>query len=75
MENVGAVFMDVDALDIFAIDISTQLCALVDDEALFARFVGAVCKSCPEKAGTYDEVVEMSHAIMPCPKIFYDKVS
>ena len=57
MENVGAVFMDVDALDIFAIDVSTQLCALVDDEALFAHFVGAVCKSCPEKAGTDNQII------------------
>ena len=48
MENVGAVFMDINALDIFAIDVSAQLYAFVNDEAFPARFVGTISKCRPE---------------------------
>jgi hypothetical protein len=50
MENMRAVFVDVDSLDVLAINVSAQVSTLVDDQALFAGASGAVRKYCSEKA-------------------------
>lgn len=50
MEDVRTVLVYVDSLDVFAIDVTAQLRALVDDEAFLARLVGAICKCRPKKA-------------------------
>jgi hypothetical protein len=54
--------VDVDALDIFAIDVSAQVSTLVDDQALFAGFIGTVGECSAEKARAYDEVIELFHS-------------
>jgi hypothetical protein len=62
MENMRAVFVDVDSLDVLAINVSAQVSTLVEDEALFAGASGAVCERRSEKARAYDEVVEFFHS-------------
>jgi hypothetical protein len=50
MENMGSVLVDIDTFNVFAIDISTKLCALIYDETFFSGTGGAVCKCGAEKA-------------------------
>jgi len=75
MENVGAVFMDVDPFDVFAIDIAAKLCTFVYDEAFLARFLSSVCKSGTEKSGTDNEVIEIGHCFTLCSNFFAIKIS
>ena len=44
MEDVGSILMNVYAFHLFAIDITTQLWALVYNQTLFSLFRGIVCK-------------------------------
>ena len=50
MEDVSTIFMDVDALDILAIDVSAKMLPLVDDKTTLALLVGEVGERGSEQA-------------------------
>lgn len=54
---MGAVLMDVDALDVFAVEVAAGVGALVDDEATLAPTFSKASKGGAVEAGTDNEVV------------------
>ena len=62
MEDVRSVLVDIDAFDVFAIDVSAQLRTFVYDETFPTRLTGAVSECRPEKARTYNEIVVFFHS-------------
>ena len=54
MEDMRSVFMHINALDILAIDIATELWPLVYHQALPPLLVSEVCECGTEKTGTHD---------------------
>ena len=61
VEDVGAILVDVDTVDLLGIDIAGDMIALVDDEALLARLLGFVREHGAGKAGADDEVIVLRH--------------
>lgn len=59
MEDMCAILMDVDALDVLAIDVAAQVWAFVDDEARLALLAGEVGERGSEEPGAHDEIVVM----------------
>ena len=57
MEDVGAVFVHVDPFNLFTVDISCDVVALVDDKACFSFFLCFIGEDRAEEAGADDEVV------------------
>ncbi len=49
MENMCAVFVDVDAFDLFAVDVACNMASFVDDQNFFASFVCFMGKDRAEK--------------------------
>ena len=54
MEDVGSIFMDVNAFNILAIDIAAQVGTLVYDKAIFALLFGLMGEGCAEEARAYN---------------------
>ena len=42
MEDVSAILVNIDALNLFTMDIATEMGAFVDDKTAFSAFVGFV---------------------------------
>ena len=57
MEDVGAIHVDVDALNLLAVEIAAHMGALVDDKASLAAPVGKVGKRAAEEAGADNEEI------------------
>jgi hypothetical protein len=57
MEDMGAILMDIDTLDVLTIDITTQMVALVDDQTLLAVKTGHAGKSGTIDAGSNNQIV------------------
>jgi hypothetical protein len=53
MENMSAIFMDIDTLDIFTIHIAAQLRPLVDDKAFLSCLLCKMGESGTEEAGAH----------------------
>jgi hypothetical protein len=64
VEDVGAIFVDMDPLHLLAIEVATHLRAFVDDQASFTGLVGAVGKGGSEKTGTNNQIVVVFHDMM-----------
>lgn len=65
VEDVGAVTVDLDALDVLGIDIAGDVVAAVDDQDRLAGTLGGVGKDGARKAGTDDEVIVLGHGYAP----------
>ena len=52
MENMGAVFVDLDTLDFFCVDVSRYMAALFNNEASFPGFFELMCKNRPYEPAT-----------------------
>ncbi len=61
MENVRAIFVDVNAFDVLTIDISAQMRPLVDHEATFAGLMCLISESGTEETGADDEIMIINH--------------
>jgi hypothetical protein len=61
VENVRPILVDVDPLDVFAIDITTEVLPFVYYKAFFADLVCPIGKSCPKKAGTNNQIIVLRH--------------
>ena len=59
MEDVCAVFMDVDALDV-----SAQMRTLVNNKAALTGLLRLVCKCCSEETGADYQIIVMGHFII-----------
>jgi hypothetical protein len=59
MENVRPVFVDIDAFDVFAIDIASELRTFVYDKTFFSGFGCTIRECCSEKARTDNEVIKL----------------
>lgn len=62
VEDVGAVAVDVDALDLLGVDVAGDVVAAVDDEDGLAGLACGVCEHGAGQAGSDDEVVVLGHA-------------
>ena len=61
MKDVGSILMDIDTLNLFAIDIASQMGTLVYHEAAFPSAFGKIGEGSSKKAGADDEIIEMVH--------------
>ena len=59
---MGAVAVDLDALDVLGVDVAGDVVAAVDDQDRLAGALGGVGKDGAREAGTDDEVVEEAAA-------------
>ena len=57
MEDMGAVLMHMDALDLLAKDVPAQMRALFDDKAAFPVPVGEMSERSTEQAGTDNQII------------------
>ncbi len=57
VEDMGAVFVDINAFDILAIYIATEVGAFVNDEAFLACLTGFVGEGGAEEAGAYYQII------------------
>ena len=71
VEDVRAVFVDVDAFHFFRIDIACHLRTTVDDHHALSGFLCLVGKHCTEQSGTDNEIIYMFHLISPMILFFY----
>ena len=65
VEDVGAVAVNLDALDVLGIDVAGDVIAAVDDQDRLAGALGGVGKDGARKAGTDDEVIVLGHGYAP----------
>lgn len=61
VEDVGAVAMDVDALDLLGVDVAGDVVAAVDDEDRLAGLACGVCEHGTGQTGSDDKVVVLGH--------------
>ena len=61
VEDVGAVAVDLDALDVLGVDVAGDVVAAVDDQDRLAGAPGGVGKDGARKAGTDNEVIVLGH--------------
>ena len=59
MENVCAVPVDVDAVDLFRVYISADVISLLNDGDLLPRLLRLVGENRPEESGSYHEIIHM----------------
>lgn len=62
MENVRTILVDIDALDVLAIDISTQMITFVYHQAFLAMLIRKVGKGSSIKTGADYEIVIFKHS-------------
>ena len=65
VEDVGAVTVDLDALDVLGIDVAGDVIAAVDNQDRLAGALGGIGKDGARKAGTDDEVIVLGHGYAP----------
>ena len=65
MEDVGAVAVDLDALDVLGVDVAGDVVAAVDDQDRLAGALGGVGKDGARKAGTDDEIIVLGLGYAP----------
>jgi hypothetical protein len=58
MKNVRAILVHMDALDLFAVNISSQMRAFVDDKTPLPRALGKIGKRGTIKARSDNDVIE-----------------
>lgn len=65
VEDVGAVTVDLDALDVLGIDVAGDVIAAVDNQDRLAGALSGIGKDGARKAGTDDEVIVLGHGYAP----------
>lgn len=65
VEDVRAVAVDLDALDVFGVDVAGDVVAAVDDQDRLACALGRVGEDGAREAGTDDEVIVLGHGYAP----------
>ena len=65
VEDVRAVAVDLDALDVLGVDVAGDVVAAVDDQDRLAGALGGIGKDGARKAGTDDEVIILGHGYTP----------
>lgn len=65
VEDVGAVAVDLDALDVLGVDVAGDVVAAVDGQDRLAGALGGVGEDGARKAGTDDEVIVLGHGYAP----------
>ena len=69
VENMCAVFMDVNTLDLFTINVASQMGAFVNHKAGLACLTCLVGEGGTEEAGTNDEIVVFHFSKRPTPTL------
>ena len=73
VEDVGAILVDVDAIDLLGVDVACDVIAVVDDEDGLTGPLGGVGEHGAGQAGSDDEVVVLGHVRAPkmtCGRLF-----
>ena len=65
MEDMGPIFVHVNAFYLFTINIPTELGTLVDDKAFLPVFMGEISEGRTEEPGTDDKVIVVEHGYYP----------
>ena len=65
VEDMRAVAVDLDALDVLGVDVAGDVVAAVDDQDRLAGALGGIGKDRARKAGTDDEVIVLGHGYAP----------
>ena len=65
VEDVGAVAVDLDALNVLGVDVAGDVVAAVDDQDRLAGALGGIGEDGARKAGTDDEVIVLGHGYAP----------
>ena len=65
VEDVRAVAVDLDALDVLGVDVAGDVVAAVDDQDRLAGTLGGIGEDGARKAGTDDEVIVLGHEYAP----------
>ena len=65
VEDVGAVTVDLDALDVLGIDVAGDVIAAVDNQDRLAGALSGIGKDGARKAGADDEVIVLGHGYAP----------
>ena len=65
VEDVRAVAVDLDTLDVLGVDVAGDVVAAVDDQDRLAGTLGGIGKDGTRKAGTDDEVIVLGHGYAP----------
>ena len=65
VEDVRAVAVDLDALDVLGVDVAGDVVAAVDDQDRLAGALGGVGEDGARKAGSDDEVIVLGHGFAP----------
>lgn len=61
MKNVRAILVHMNALDLFAVNISSQMRAFVNDETPLPRALGKIGERGSKKAGSDNKIIEWFH--------------
>ena len=61
MEDVRAVFVNVDSLDLLGVHVARDMRTAIDDEAALPELVRLVCEYGAGEAGSYDKVIVLGH--------------
>lgn len=78
MENMCAIAVDIDALNIFGVDIAGNVVALIDHQAAFACLGSLLCKHCAKQTSADDQVIILFHgknlslSFSSAPLFFWD---
>ena len=65
VEDVGAVAVDLDALDVLGVDVAGDVAAAVDDQDRLAGAPGGIGEDGAGEAGADDEVIVLGHGCAP----------
>lgn len=65
VEDMRAVAVDLDALDVLGVDIAGNVIAAIDDQDRLAGALGGIGKDGARKAGTDDKVIVLGHGYAP----------
>lgn len=65
MEDVRAVAVDLDALDVLGVDVAGDVVAAIDDQDRLAGALGSVGEYGAREAGTDDKVIVLGHGYAP----------
>ena len=65
VEDVGAVAVDLDTLDVLGVDVAGDVVAAVDDQDRLSGALGGIGEYGARKAGTDDEIIVLGHGYAP----------
>ena len=65
VEDMGAVAVDLDALDVLGVDVAGDVVAAVDDQDRLSGSSGGVGEDGAREAGTDDEIIVLGHGYAP----------